>query len=287
MRTFDKLSAGPKRFNHFIVAGVIAMASAGLVTVNGSSLARTIRLADLSQIRTPASANGGEMRGAAGAREFAPEYRNVPQDNQNIHRQEPPSFMKMSEPRFDQFRDGPAVQREGTAGGSAMPESLGMDFLKNEKMMRMKEEMMKKAAGEQEGMQDHGMKPPAEGMSGNSQGQTQGAEKDMTKQFGSTVMQDIMRQFNQDQSSIDEDPCSAVDIAFTQKIQQLEGQSARRIEMYTANKAKTKSAAVQKMWQKRIDGEPEKLSDMEKKLDTKAEALRAKYGCTADAETDL
>lgn len=291
----------PKSFNHFILAGVIAMTSAGLVTVNGSSLARTIRLADLSQMRTPASVNGGEMRGTNAAQEFAPQYPLMPQNNDPHNRQEP--SMQVRTPQY-QNRDVPAVQRQGTAGGSAMPQSLGMDFLKKmmlppgqkpvmhtapqmneqntdqQKMMRMKEEMLRKSAGQESDT------APSQSAVGEGAVQNPAVEKDMMQQLGvkSDLVRDIRQQLQQDDNGMEQDACSMVDMVLAERIDQLEEKSAMRIAMYEANKAKTKSAAVQAIWQKRIDNEPTKLAEQQEKLEKKADALRDKYRCSEAAD---
>lgn len=324
----------PKSFHHFIIAGVIAMASAGLVTVNGSSLARTIRLADMSQqMRGPGSVT--EMRGTAAGREFAPQYPLMPQDNDPKNRQDPPLRMTMPETRQQmdggqtysarpmngetqvrmpeyQNRDVPAMQREGTAGGSAMPQSLGMDFLKKmmlppgqmpvmhtapqmneqnndqQKMMLMKEEMLKKSAGE------GSMSAPSQSAAGEGTVQSPAMEKDMIKQFGGmgmnqSVMQDIMQQLRESNQEEDDttEACDTVELAVAEMLDQATQQSAKRVEIYTANRDKTTSAAVKKVWQKRIDTEATKLAAREKQIDAKAQTLREKYGCTTDEETDL
>ena len=56
---------GPKSFNHFIVAGMIALGAAGLVSVNGSSiLARTVMVAQNadSQQQGPGPSDGAQNR---------------------------------------------------------------------------------------------------------------------------------------------------------------------------------------------------------------------------------
>ena len=259
-----------KRFNHFIVAGVIAMASAGLVTVNDSSTARVIRLAEMDSASMPMTQQFGNRVGPSGLMPGAAPPIGYPTGSTIGNGGGPSPFM---------------MQRQGTQEGGMRPSAPDMRPLGNDQGM-----MLKKAAEGQGWSHQEGMPSDASGGSGPSQ---EAVQKDVMKQFGTvdinsdvmnTIKQQLMESDDEDDS---DDACDMVAVAITEMGDRIEAESAKRIAMYTASRDKATSATVKKIWETRLAKEDKRKANLLTKLETRATALEEKYGCTDESSSDL